>query len=248
MLDNLKILYHQGKQFIPNVKTVEVPGIFRGRPVISTTPIDSNLLKSICPLGAIDINPVRLNLGKCNFCGECAFKFPEKIKFTKDYKIASNTLEGLMVTEGIDKPIQLDESIIRPEIRKLFKGSLKLRQVSAAGDNSCELELNASNNVQFDVSRFGIDFVASPRHADGIVITGPISKNMSTALQITYDAIPEPKIVVLVGVDSISGGIIAGSPAIDRSFINKYKPDLYIPGNPTHPLSFINGMLSLLGK
>jgi len=248
MLDNLKILYHQGKQFIPNVKTVEVPGIFRGRPVISTTPIDSNLLKSVCPLGAIDINPVRLNLGKCNFCGECAFKFPEKIKFTKDYKIASNTLEGLMVTEGIDKPIQLDESIIRPEIRKLFKGSLKLRQVSAAGDNSCELELNASNNVQFDVSRFGIDFVASPRHADGIVITGPISKNMATALQITYDAIPEPKIVVLVGVDAISGGIIAGSPAIDRSFIDKYKPDLYIPGNPTHPLSFINGMLSLLGK
>jgi len=248
MFDNLKILYHQGKQFIPNVKTVEVPGVFRGRPIISTTPVDSQALRSVCPLGAIEVSPVRINLGKCNFCGECTFKFPEKVKFTKDYKLASNTPEGLIVTEGIDKPITLDESLIRPEIRKLFKGSLKLRQVSAAGDNSCELELNASNNVQFDISRFGIDFVASPRHADGVVITGPISQNMATALQITYDAIPEPKIVVLAGVDAISGGIFAGSPALDRSFIEKHKPDLYIPGNPVHPLTFINGLLSLLGK
>lgn len=248
MFDNLKILYHQGKQFIPNVKKVDVPGVFRGRPIISTSPVDSQALKSVCPLGAIEVSPVRINLGKCNFCGECALKFPEKINFTKDYKIASNTLEGLIVTEGVDRPIQLDESLIRPEIRKFFKGSLKLRQVSAAGDNSCELELNASNNVQFDVSRFGIDFVASPRHADGVVITGPISQNMATALQITYDAIPEPKIVVLAGVDAISGGIFAGSPALDRSFLEKYKPDLYVPGNPVHPLTFINGFLSLLGK
>jgi len=248
MLDNLKILIHQGKQFIPNVKTVEVPGIFRGRPVITTEKVDEQALKSVCPLGAIDINPVRIDLGKCNFCGECALKFPDKVRFTKDYKLSSNTPEGLIVTEGVDKPITLDESLIRPEIRKLFSGSLKLRQVSAAGDNSCELELNASCNVQFDVGRFGIDFVASPRHADGVVITGPISQNMAAALQITYDAIPEPKIIILVGVDAISGGIFANSPALDRSFITKYKPDLYIPGNPTHPLTFINGVLSLLRK
>lgn len=248
MLDNLKIIYHQGKQFIPNVKTVEVPGIFRGRPVISTIKVDEQALKAVCPLGAIDTNPVQLNLGKCNFCGECSFKFPDKIKFTKDYKLSSNTLDGLIVKEGEDKPILLSEELIRPEIRKLFSGSLKLRQVSAAGDNSCELELNASGNVQFDVVRFGIDFVASPRHADGVVITGPISQNMAAALQITYDAIPEPKIIILVGVDAISGGIFANSPALDRSFLNKYKPDLYIPGNPTHPLTFINGVLGLLGK
>ncbi len=248
MFDNLKILYHQGKQFIPNVKTVEVPGIFRGRPVISNAKVDEQALKAVCPLGAIDVNPVRLNLGKCNFCGECAFKFQSKIEFTKDYKISSNKPEGLIVTEGEDKPIILDESLIRPEIRKLFSGSLKLRQVSAAGDNSCELELNASGNVQFDMGRFGIEFVASPRHADGVVITGPISQNMAAALQITYDAIPEPKIIILAGVDAISGGIFANSPALDRSFIDRYKPDLYIPGNPVHPLTFINGVLCLLGK
>ena len=121
-------------------------------------------------------------------------------------------------------------------------------QVSAGGDNSCEQELNACSNVNFDMGRFGIEFVASPRHADGLVITGPINQNMAAALQITYDAIPEPKIIILAGVDAISGGIFAGSPALNRSFLEKYKPDLYIPGNPVHPLSFINGVLSLLGK
>ncbi|MHC1704661.1 MAG: NADH:ubiquinone oxidoreductase [Tenuifilaceae bacterium] len=248
MLDNIKILFHQGKQFIPNVKTVEVPGIFRGRPVISTRKVDELALQSVCPLNAILTNPVRINLGKCNFCGECAFKFPDKIHFTKDFKLTSNSLEGLIVTEGEDKPILVDNSLVRKEIRSLFSGSLKLRQVSAAGDNSCELELNASGNVQFDVGRFGVEFVASPRHADGVVITGPISKNMATALQLTYDAIPEPKIIILAGVDAISGGIFADSPALDRSFLDKYKPDLYIPGNPVHPLSFVNGVLSLLGR
>lgn len=248
MLDNLKIIYHQGKQFIPNVRTVDVPGIFRGRPVISTAKVDELSIKSICPLSAISTNPISINLAKCNFCGECSAKFPEKIRFTKDYKLATNSLERLIIIEGEDKPILIDDSIVRKEIRRLFKGSLKLRQVSAAGDNSCELELNASGNVQFDVGRFGIDFVASPRHADGVVITGPISKNMSEALQLTFEAIPDPKIVILIGVDAISGGIFADSPALDRSFIDKFKPDLYIPGNPVHPLAFINGILGLLGK
>ena len=110
------------------------------------------------------------------------------------------------------------------------------------------MELNAANNVQFDISRYGIDFVASPRHADGIVITGPITKNMAEAVQICYDAIPEPKIIVLVGTDAISGGLFADSSAIDRSFLNNHHVDLYIPGNPAHPLSIVNGLLDLTRK
>ena len=136
---------------------------------------------------------------------------------------------------------------MRPEIRSLFRSSLKLRQVSAGGDNSGEWELNAANNVQFDISRFGIEFVASPRHADGIVITGPIANNMAEALQICYDAVPHPKIIVLVGTDAISGGLFADSPAVNRSFLQNNTVDLYIPGNPAHPLTFINGVLSLIG-
>lgn len=248
MFDNIKILYHQGKQFIPDVKNVDVPGIYTGRPEISLEKVNEDELLEICPTDAILLNPIRIDLGKCTFCQECSKKFPNKIRFTKDYKMSTNQRDRLIVTEGENKPIEVNPDLVRKEIRELFSGSLKLRQVSAGGDNSCELELNAAGNVQFDMIRFGVDFVASPRHADGIVITGPISKNMAEPLQITYDAIPSPKIIILAGTDAISGGIFADSPAIDRSFLDTHTVDLYIPGNPTHPLAIINAMLSLLGR
>ncbi len=248
MLDNLKILYHQGKQFIPNVRTAKVPGIFRGRPIINTHKVDEAELVNLCPMNAISTNPVAIDLGKCTFCGECAMRFPEKIQFTTDYKISTNERERLIVKEGDDFPIEVNPATVRKEIRQLFGRSLKLRQVSAGGDNSCEWELNASNNVQFDISRFGIEFVASPRHADGIAITGPITQNMAKALEIAYNATPDPKVIVLVGTDAISGGIFADSPALDRNFLENQKVDLYIPGNPTHPLTIINGLLDLTRK
>lgn len=248
MFDNFKIVFHQGKQFIPNVRTAIVPGIFRGRPVISTEKVNEDELIAICPTDAILGNPVRINLGKCTFCGECAMRFPEKISFTKDYKLATNDPERLIVREGEDKPVEVDPEMVREEIHRVMGRSLKLRQISAGGDNSCEMELNAANNVQFDMSRFGIDFVASPRHADGIVITGPVSRNMAEAVRICYEATPDPKIIVLVGTDAISGGIFAGSPAVDRSFLDKYHVDLYIPGNPAHPLAIVNGLLDLTRK
>lgn len=248
MFNNVKIVYHQGKQFIPDVTSAKVPGIFRGRPVISSEKVNEIELVEMCPLDAISSGPVSIDLGKCNFCGECAKRFPNKIRFTTDYKISTNQRERLIVKEGDDHAIEVNRELVRSEIRRVFGGSLKLRQVSAGGDNSCEMELNAANNVQFDMSRFGIDFVASPRHADGIVITGPIAENMAEPLQICYDAIPEPKIVVLVGTDAISGGIHSGSSAVDRSFLHKYPVDLYIPGNPAHPLTIINGLLDLTRK
>jgi Ni,Fe-hydrogenase III small subunit len=248
MLDNLKILWHQGKQFIPDVRNAKLPGIFRGRPIISTQKVDEQTLMELCPTQAISVNPVSIDLGKCTFCGECAIQFPGKIQFTTDYKIATNERQQLIVSEGDVNPIIINPVVIRSEIHRFFGSSLKLRQVSAGGDNSCELELNASNNVQFDISRFGIDFVASPRHADGVVITGPISENMAEPLERCYHAIPTPKIIVLAGTDAISGGIFIDSPAIDRSFLDNYHVDLFIPGNPVHPLTFINGMLDLISR
>ncbi len=248
MYNNIKILYHQGKQFIPDVTTAKVPGIFRGRPVIGTAKVDETELMELCPVHAISVNPVSIDLGKCTFCGECAMRFPEKITFTTDYKISTNNRESLIIKEGDDNPVSVNPNKVRPEIRKLFGRSMKLRQVSAGGDNSCEWELGAANNVQFDMGRFGIEFVASPRHADGIAITGPITENMAEALQICYDATPDPKIIVLVGTDAISGGIFAGSPALDRTFLENHTVDLYIPGNPAHPLTIINGLLDLTRK
>ena len=248
MLDNLKILFHQGKQYIPDITLAKVPGIFRGRPVISSEKVDENALMELCPTNAISANPVSIDLGKCTFCGECAIAFPNKIKFTTDYKMASNERQKLIIKEGYEEVIELNPELIRKEICKYFSGSLKLRQVCAGGDGSCEMELNACSNVNFDMGRFGVDFVASPRHADGIVITGPITENMAQPLQICYDAIPEPKIIILAGTDAISGGIFEGSPALNRSFLTKYKIDLYVPGNPLHPLTFINGILDLIRK
>lgn len=248
MFNNLKIIFHQGKQFIPDVTTAQVPGIFRGRPIISVEKVDENELKDICPMDAISIHPIRLDMGKCTFCGECAKQFPNKIWFTKEYKISSNERNRLVVREGEDKPIEMNTQLRRKEIRSLFGQSLKLRQVSAGGDNSCEWELNASNNVQFDLSRFGIEFVASPRHADGILVTGPINENMAKPLRIAYDAIPEPKLFILCGVDAISGGIFANSEVLERSVLNDIKIDLYIPGNPSHPLTIINGLVDFTRK
>jgi len=248
MLNNLKILWHQGKQFIPDVTTAKVPGIFRGRPVISNVKVDELVLADLCPTKAISMNPVSIDLGKCTFCGECAIQFTEKIAFTKDYKLSTNERNRLIIKEGEDKAIDLNPDLIRTEIHRLFGRSLKLRQVSAGGDNSCEWELNAANNVQFDMSRFGIDFVASPRHADGIVITGPITANMAEPLERCYNAVPSPKIIILAGTDAISGGIFADSPALNREFLSTHTVDLYVPGNPVHPLTFINGVLGLLKK
>jgi len=246
MLSDIKILTQHGKQFIPDITKAIVPAPFKGLPNISEAKVDEEALASLCPTGAIRQNPVSLDMGKCVFCGECSFAFPEKISFTNKHKIATNNRNSLIRTAGDHSEIELDPSLVRKEIKNIFSGSLKLRQISAAGDNSAEQELNASGNVNFDMGRFGIEFVASPRHADGIVITGPISKNMAEALEICYHAVPDPKIVVLAGTDAISGGIFADSPALDRSFLDKYPIDLYVPGNPPHPLTFINGILNLI--
>lgn len=237
---------HQGMQSIPDLENAEIPGVFRGTPVITNEKIDEQALIDICPTQAISSRPVSIDLGKCTFCGECAFAFPEKIRFTKDYKMATNVRTNLIVKENDVNPILLDPDLIRQEISQYFKGSLKLRQVSAGGDNSCELELNACGNVNFDMGRFGIEFVASPRHADGIVITGPVSTNMAKPLQVCYDAIPDPKIIILAGTDAISGGIFSDSPALNRDFLKDHAIDLYVPGNPIHPLTFINGVLQLI--
>ncbi len=248
MLKELKILLQNGKQFIPNLRKAEIPLPWRGRPSISGARVDEEALAAICPTGAITVKPLTLDMGRCTFCGECALAFPEKITFTNNINIYSNKRENLLIREGEQRNNLFEPAAVRPEIRTLFKKSLKLRQVSAGGDNSAEWELNACGNANFDMHRYGIEFVASPRHADGVVITGPITSNMAEALRITFEATPAPKIIVLAGVDAISGGIFTGSPALHRSFLDEHPVDLYIPGNPPHPLVIINALLDLSGR
>jgi Ni,Fe-hydrogenase III small subunit len=248
-LKEINILRSHGRQYVPDLRQVVLPEIFRGRPVISSniSLAEAEIVEKLCPVGAIGVAPCSIDLGKCVFCRECEFALPGKIKFSSDYKIATNVRERLVIGAGKDQPVLPDPEKVRKEIRTLFKHALKLRQVSAGGDNSAEMEMNAAGNVNFDMGRFGIEFVASPRHADGIVITGPVSENMAPALQICYDAVPAPKIIILAGTDAISGGIFKAGSALNREFLNNHHIDLFVPGNPPHPLTLINGILDLIG-
>jgi Ni,Fe-hydrogenase III small subunit len=134
------------------------------------------------------------------------------------------------------------------KLRKLLGRSLRLRQVSAGGDASAEADLNVLGTIGWDIGRFGIQFVASPRHADGLVVTGPVSENMALALKKTYDAMPDPKIVIAVGTCAISGGPYAANPEVRKGAASVVPVDLFIPGWPPHPLTILDGLLRILGR
>ncbi len=248
MFDTLKSRIFQGKQFISDIPNAPMREQFRGLPILRGEPSNPQECLNACPTGALSVNPLSIDLGKCTLCGACSNVCQnEAIKFSNMYKLSSTSREKLIITENITKEEYEKIAIeTRKEIKKVFSKSLKLRQVSAGGCNGCELELNACSNVNFDMGRFGIDFVASPRHADGIVITGPISDNMAYALEDCYKSVPNPKIVILCGACAICGGVFQNSTKLNREFLEKYPIDLYIPGCPVHPLTFINGVRTFI--
>ena len=250
VLSKIRVLRSHGRQAIPDLRTVELPDTFRGRPVISggMSEEESAELEAMCPSGAIVASPLTIRLDRCIFCNECAKRFPRAIRFTSDYRLATNDLDRLSVRVGSPEKITLDENRVRGEIRRYFGRSLRLREVSAGGDNSTEMELNATMNVNFDFARYGVEFTASPRHADGVVVSGPVTANMAEALEICYDAVAEPKILVACGSEACSGGLFADSRAVDRTFFDTHTPDLWLPGAPTHPMTYIDGMMNLLGR
>ena len=246
----LKVLRSHGRQFIPRLDEAKLPDTFRGRPTIAAEPSDETAeeLCRMCPSGAVSKAPFTIDLGRCVFCNECAMRYPDLIRFTSDFRLATNDPQRLRITAQSGDRIALDPERVRREIRRTFGRALRLRQVCAGGDGSTEMELNATMNVNFDFGRYGIEFVASPRHADGIVVSGPVTANMAVALELCYRAVATPRIVILAGSEAVSGGLFAGSEALDRSFLDRVGVDLYIPGNPVHPLTFIDGVMSLTGR
>jgi Ni,Fe-hydrogenase III small subunit/NAD-dependent dihydropyrimidine dehydrogenase PreA subunit len=205
----------------------------------------------VCPTGAIRrpaASPVALDLGRCIFCAACVETCPtQAITQTHDHRMAVRRRQDLLLGAPGAEELRL-AAALDDKLRKLFGRSLKLRQVSAGGCNACEADVNVLGTIGWDLGRFGIQWVASPRHADGLLITGPVSNNMELALKKTYDAVPAPKIVIAVGACAINGGPFIGHPEHHNGADGVVPVDLYIPGCPPHPLTILDGLLRLLGR
>lgn len=226
---------------------VGLPERYRGRPRLDSVrcPGGCRACAAACPTAAIRTDPLAIDLGACLFCPVCTEVCPEgALGFTGDHRLAARTRADLVERGGEAK---LAEALDQ-RMRRLFGRSLKLRHVAAGDCGGCAAELSVLGTVVFDLGRFGIQFVASPRHADGLVITGPVTANMEEALRETWAATPEPRIAIAVGACAISGGPFSGGAAPLAGVPTDLPVDLFVPGCPPHPFTLLDGLLRLLGR
>jgi len=258
-------------------KPARVSDHFRGRPSFDFEKWqDARPAADVCPTGAIscrdtdDSRNVTVDYGLCVFCGLCAEASPDPaVRITKEFELATGDRGNLVLTaeyalnaDGTHRSLSaVSHGGVNPEpdlesvgtkareaIQKLLGRSLSIREVDAGSCNGCELEIVALNNPIYDIERFGIHFVASPRHADMLLVTGPVTRNMELALLKTYRAMPEPKLVIAVGACGISGGIFGENYASLGSVDRVVAVDVYIPGCPPRPQALLQGILLAVGR
>ena len=253
MLDVLAARWKQGHHTMryPDGPPPELPARFAGRPDLNPARCSEACCRcvEVCPTGAIAPaqagGGIELDMGRCLFCRKCETACDRgAIVFSRDYRLAASRRENLIVRDAGERAVVTLER----ESRRLFGRSLKLRQVSAGGCNACEADTSVLQTLAWDLGRFGIQFVASPRHADGLLITGPVSKHMRLALEKTYKAVPSPKLVIAVGTCAVSGGPYMNHPEVCNGAAAILPVDLFVPGCPPHPLTILHALLELLGR
>lgn len=247
------------------------PHRFRGAPVLH--PGSHLPPPAVCPSGALservsaDGRRVTLDLARCIFCGRCAEDpWADAITMGREFEFAARTRSDLRIEVTADDPALRvvgavphrdspstglragDTAHVSAKIRSVLGRSLHLRHLDAGSCNACDWELTALLNPVYDVRRLGVDFVASPRHADGVIVTGPVTRNLETAVRRTFEAVPEPRVVIAVGACAASGGII-GEGYGSAGGVDRVLPvDVYIPGCPPRPEAIIFGILVALGR
>jgi Ni,Fe-hydrogenase III small subunit len=247
MFDLIRARIQQGMRTSPFPRGgADFPARFRGLPVLDPErTCDAAASPPSALLTSTPEGTAVVDVGACLFSPEEAVCGPAgTVSFTQDHRMASATREGLISPSG---QVELARALDRVTMR-LFGRSLRLRSVVAGSCGGCEAELVALGNVVFDLARFGVQFVASPRHADGVVITGAFARNMRVALEKTLEATPAPRIVIAVGACALSGGPFRGSPEVADGVPGSISVDLYVPGCPPHPLTVMDGLLRLLGQ
>ncbi len=251
MLRILRERWRQGARTIrfPG-KEPELPARYRGRPelVPGYPRADWERWAAASPTGALAVDELgpRLDLGRCLFSDDLEEACTAgAVRWTRDYRLAARRREDLVIRPG--EEVRLAEPL-EPKLRRLVARSLRIRVVCAGGSGADEAEVNVLSSVVYDLARFGIQIVASPRHADALVVTGPVTRNMRRALELTYEAMPTPKLVIAVGTEAISGGIFRGSPEVVGGVDAVLPVDLYVPGFPPHPITVLDGLLRMLGR